>query len=130
MALDDLPQSGDPFVSGQMPLEVLVAARRRHQAGVVVVGSLGAVHPYRPLSVTISLKAVDTSGGQVLAALTDEWNAGDRSVRADVESYYLANQEREECRFGPELFLNSPRYFLRFVADQAAERIASSLSGG
>jgi len=119
--------AADPFVSGRMPLDVLVRARNDYLADAVVIGTLSEIDPYRPVSATVSLKIVETAEGRVLFSLAERWDAAEHEVRQQIDAYYRRNADAQDCRFGPDIFLNSPRYFLRFVADQMAYRASRSL---
>ena len=59
--------------------------------------------------------------------LTQRWHAGEGHVRKQIDDYYRRNYGKDDCRMGPELFVTSPHYFLRFVSDQVAERLTNSL---
>lgn len=117
----------DPFVSGRMPLDVLVQVREECKADAIIVGSLDQINPYRAPSVQISLKFIDTATGRVLFSLSERWDAGQKPVQSMMDAYCRRNHVSDDGRYGPDLVLNSPRYFLRFVADQVAPRIISSL---
>ncbi len=116
-----------PFVSGKLPLGILVQARKEYLADAAIVGSLNEIDPYRMPSAQISLKLVDTSTGEVLVSLSEGWDAGDGGVHKRLEDYCRRNCGSGDCKYGTDMFLNSPRYFLRFVADQVAEKVVVSL---
>ncbi|MFO7956034.1 MAG: hypothetical protein R6X33_02920 [Candidatus Brocadiia bacterium] len=123
----DIGAGTDPFVSGRMPLDVLVRARNDYLADAVVIGTLSEMDPYRPVSATVGLKIVETGDGRVLFSVAERWDAAEHGVRQRIKAYYRRNSDAPDCRFGPDIFLNSPRYFLRFVADQVAYRASREL---
>ncbi len=117
----------DPFLSGRMPLDVLVQARQEYLADAVVFGTLSELNPYRPLSVTVNIKIVETAEGATLFSHAERWDAAEHEVRRRVEAYHSRNPDAPDGRFGPDIMFNSPRYFLRFVADQIAFRVSRTL---
>ncbi len=124
---ESLNSTDDPFVSGSMPLSALVQCRRQWRAEVAVVGALQQVRPYRQPAAHVALKVLDTAEGTLLYEQSEGWDAADSAVRAQIDDYCTIYRRETDCRFGPELFLNSPRYFLRFVADRIAFRVSRAL---
>ncbi|MCK4376177.1 MAG: hypothetical protein KAX19_12635 [Candidatus Brocadiae bacterium] len=124
---DALPALGDPLVCGRIPLNVLVEIRERHLADAVIIGSVDDHNPYWKPSVHVTLKVIDTASAEFPYELSDGWEAGCREVRDEIDSYYRRNYGKDDCRFGPELFVTSPSYFLRFVADRVAQRLTAAL---
>lgn len=122
-----LPSLEDPFVGGTISVDVLVKARRDYLADALVVGSVDSHHPYCPPSAHISLKVIDTATAAVPCEVSDGWDAGRQNVRSAIDSYYRRNIGSDDCRFGPDLFLISPRYFLKFLAATVADRLVSAL---
>jgi len=122
-----LPTLGDPFITGRIPLDVLVTLRQQYLADAVVIGSVDEHNPYWKPSVHITLKVIDTATGQFPYELAQGWDAAQDTVRREIDDYYRRNYGSDDCRFGPELFVTSPRYFLRFVADRAAQRMTAAL---
>jgi len=122
-----LPALGDPFVGGRIPLDVLVGLREKYLADAVVIGSVDQHSPYWKPSVHITLKVIDTATAQFPCELSEGWDAAEEGVRAEIDEYYRSNYGKDDCRFGPELFVVSPHYFLRFVADRAAEKLTRAL---
>jgi len=124
----DVMGSGlDPFEAGAISVDALVRARTTYMADALVVGAIDAHNPYYPPSVHLSVKVLDTASAAVLFELAQEWDSGREDVRETIDAYYRQNIGSDECRFGPDLFLISPRYFLRFVAGAVADRIVAAL---
>ncbi|MGD2175583.1 MAG: hypothetical protein PVJ27_09285 [Candidatus Brocadiaceae bacterium] len=117
----------EPFFTGTMPLNCLVQVRKQCHAEAAIVGNLDEIDPYRMPSAHVSLKVLDTASGAVLFEVSETWDASERSTCREIEAYHDKNRESDECRFGTDLFLNSPRYFLRFVADRVACRVTEAL---
>lgn len=127
-----VPQSmvaaaSDPFAEGTIAIEALVKARSDYMADALIIGSVDAHHPYYPPSVHVSLKVIDTATAEVLFEVAEGWNAGHEYVCRAIDAYYRRNIGSDDCRFGPDLFLVSPRYFLKFVAATVAERLTDAL---
>lgn len=121
--------SRDPFMSGRIPVDALVRLRKDYLADAVVVGAVESFRPYRPPSVHLSLKVVDTGRGDVAFELSDGWDAATRRVQDEIARYYDRNRGADDCRFGPDIFLISPRHYLSFIADRVARRLSSGLNG-
>lgn len=124
---EELPNLGDPFVDGSIPLDVIVDIRTKHLADGIIIGSVDEHSPYENPSVHITLKVIDTATAAFPYSLSEGWNASDREVREAIDSYYRRNHHRDDCRFGPELFRTSPLYFFRFVADRIAQKLTAAL---
>jgi hypothetical protein len=124
---DSLPGLNDPLLDGKLPLEVLVEVRKRHLADAVVIGSVDDFNPYWKPSVHVTLKVVDTATACFPFELSQTWDANEQPVRDEIDAYYRRNVGQDDCRFGPNLFVTSPSYFLRFVADRVAEGFTASL---
>jgi len=121
------PSLGDPFSGGTIPVEVLVKARRDYRADALVLGSLDAHDPYPPPSAHVSLKVVDTATAAVPHERSSGWNGREEAVRDAVDRYYRTYVGSDDCRLGPNVFLVSPSYFLKFVAATLADGIAAAL---
>jgi hypothetical protein len=124
---EDLPSLGDPFVGGSIPLGALVDIRGKYLADAVIIGSVDEHNPYWQPSVHVSLKVIDTATAAFPYELSEGWDGGEDAVRKQIDAYYRRNYQKDDCRFGPELFTTSPSYFLRFVADRIAETITAAL---
>ncbi len=116
----------DPIREGRVPLKALIEAQNLYGADALVVGSVDAHNPYWSPSVRVSLKVIDVSDGTVTFQSSEGWDAGSSRVQRDIMSYYKRNRYKDECRFGPDVFTVSPRYFLLFVADSVAHRMLTS----
>ncbi len=123
----DLPELGDPFTGGRVPVSVLARIRREYLADALVIGSVDEHNPYWKPSVHLSVKVIDTGTGEVPFELSQSWDAGEQQARGAIDEYYRRNYGSDDCRFGPQLFVTSPHYFLRFVADRVADRLARTL---
>lgn len=115
------------MVHGSIPLETLVEARKRFRADALLVGSFERYNPYWEPSVGVQLKLVDTADGATLWQLAREWDAGSPHTKQQIEQYYEANRERGECRFGPDIFVVSPKHFLLFVSNCIARDMLENL---
>jgi len=122
-----LPDMEDPFDGGKIPLQVLVRVRKAYLADGLIVGCVDDHNPYFKPFVNLSLKVVDTASGATRCELSQGWDAARQDVYSRIEQYYRRNYGRDDCRFGPELFVISPRHFLKFVADQVAEEVIVAL---
>jgi hypothetical protein len=118
----------DPFVSGRISVDSLMRVRHDYLADAMLVGAVDDHNPYRPPSIHLSLKVVETAQGSVPFEVADGWDADDLHVRRDVDDYYRNHIGSDDCRFGPDIFLISPRYYMRFVADQVAGSITKRLA--
>ena len=122
-----LPSLQDAFEAGKISLKVLVEARQHHRADAIILGRLESHSPYQPPSVHISVKAIDTARAAVLYEASEGWDARDRAVKRDISAYYREYVGTDPCRFGPHIFTLSPRYFLQYVANRSAKKMAAAL---
>ena len=120
-------QEKNAMRQGAIPLETLVEARRRFRADALLVGSIDRYNPYWKPSVGVKLKLIDTAEGGTLWQLAREWDAGSPHGKGQIEDYYEDNRERGECRFGPDIFMVSPRHFLLFVANCIARDMLENI---
>jgi hypothetical protein len=118
----------DPFTTGRIPVDALTRVRHDYLADALIVGSVDVINPYRPPSLQLNLKLIETAQGTVAYEVNNVWNAADSPVRAAIEAYYQRNIGKDDCRFGPDIFLLSPRYYMRFVADQVVSGITARLA--
>lgn len=124
--LQSLPQLGDPFQGGRISLKALVTAREDYMADALVVGSVERYNPYQDLSVHLNVKLISTGRATVLAQFADTWATDSEATRRGIKEYYECHRTAPQGRFGPDLFLVSPRHFLQFVADHTAEKVLES----
>ena len=103
---------------GRIALKTLEITRRRFGGDTLLIGEITHYDPYSGPSVGIHLKAFSTANAEMLESLSERWNSASPALRKPIRRYYQRNRARDECRFGPNMFLTSPRYFLLFVADQ------------
>ena len=122
-----LPSLEDPFAVGRIPLKALVRASKYHMADAVVIGSIDHHNPYWKPSLYVSLKVIETASATVPYEFSEGWDAKFKNVRRDIDSYYKKNYGRDDCRFGSDLFVISPRYFLKFVANRVAEKLRAAI---
>ena len=122
-----LPGFEDPFTGGKLPVASLAQARRDYHADAVIIGAIEDHNPYYKPSVAVSIKLIDTAQGAVICEFSETRNANTRRVSDDIGIYYRENFGRDDCRFGPDVFLISPRYFLKYAARRAAERVADRM---
>jgi len=121
------PSLNDPFVVGSIPVDVLVKGRRDYLVDALVFGSVDTHSPYVPLSVHVSMKIVDTATAEVPYEISKGWDGSHRVVRDAVGLYYRTHVGSDDCKFGPDAFLVSPTYFLRFVAAEVADEVVAAL---
>ena len=81
-------------------MDSLVRVRRDYLADAVIVGSLDGINPYRPPSIHLSMKLVETASGTVPFEVSDGWDAADSQVRNDIHAYYERNIGKDDCRLG------------------------------
>lgn len=124
---DSLESFENPFETGKMPLDVLVSSRSRNMADLAVVGCIHRLDPYRMPSVGVAVKVLETRSGRVLFSLSGDWDAANHATQRQVEAYCRQYSDSQGCRYGAELFYNSPLSFLRFAADDLAKRITTEL---
>jgi hypothetical protein len=103
---------------GRISLKTLELARQRFGGGSIMIGEITDYDPYSGPSVGVQFKIFSTSDASLLTSVSDRWNAASPEVLKAVRRFYRRNRGRDECRFGPNMFLTSPRYFLVFVADR------------
>ncbi len=72
----------DPFQSGRISIDALTRVRRDYLADAVIVGSLDGLDPYRPPSLQLSMKVIETARGTVAYEVSDVWNAAESRVRS------------------------------------------------
>ncbi len=75
------------------------------------------------------MKVIETARGTVAYEVSDVWNAAESRVRQDISDYYRDNIGEDDCRFGPDMFLISPRYYMHFVAAQVVGDLTAKLAG-
>ena len=117
----------DPLAEGCIPLKVLTDVRERYRVQALVLGSLDDHNPYWKPFAHISVKIMDTGDAKVLCEFSDRWDAGCPRDEREIRAFYRRNRERDECRFGPDLFTISPRYFLMYVSNSVAHRMLAAL---
>jgi hypothetical protein len=117
----------DPFTSGKLPVVSLAEARREYKADAVVIGTIDDHNPYPKPSIAISVKMIETAEATVVCEFSETWDANTARIERDIGVYYKENYGADDCRFGPDVFLISPRYFLKYAARRAAERILDEM---
>lgn len=123
----EVPSLRDPFARGSISVKSLVEIRKRYKADAVIVGSVDAYNPYWKPSVHLALKVIDTADASVRYEMSEGWDAKRDQVRRDMETYFRRDYGGDDCRFGPDLLVDSPASFLRFVANEVAYNLASSM---
>jgi hypothetical protein len=117
----------DPLAEGTLPLKALTHCRQQYSADAVVIGAITNYHPYWNMSLGVRLKVIDTGNATVIARLSRQWDAGSPRVQKEIQQYYRQNRNSNDCRFGPDLFTVSPRYFMLFVAHSMAREIEKDI---
>jgi len=104
-------------------LDDLAALSRTLNVGGVLFGTIQRYQSFPHLQVSINLKLVDTRSGQLLWALEDVWDSGDKAVENRMRKFF-----EEQMRSGYEpmdwqIMLLSPRAFERFVVYEITETL-------
>jgi hypothetical protein len=73
------------------------------------------------------MKMMEVASGNVIYSLSREWDGASDAVYKEVKAYYDANRDRDEFRWGPNMFVTSPKYFMLFVAHAVAADVIRSL---
>jgi len=123
----ELPSLRNPFTRGSISVKSLVEIRKRYKADAVIVGSVDEYNPYWKPSVHLALKVINTADASVPCEISEGWDARREQVRRDMETYFRREYGGDDCRFGPDLIVASPASFLRFVANEVAYKLASSM---
>jgi len=105
---------------GKYDEQMLVELRRRYNVDGLLVGTLTQYRPYRPLRIGLVLHLISIHDASPVASIDSIWDCRDRKVSEAALQYaehelLVAKSDRQ-----PELILDSPDFFQRFVSHQVA----------
>ena len=97
------------------PPESLGFVREKYAADAILFTEITSYRPYRPISVGVRSKLVDSASLATLWSAETVLDAGDPVV-AEAAALYAGRQRATSDTRGAEMILQSPRRFLGFVA--------------
>lgn len=114
----DMDDAGTALERGRISLDALRAASERYRGEALMLGEVTQFSPYSDFSMGMRVKIFSTSDATLDTSVSQKWSSDDPQFREHVEEYYERRRNSAECRFGPDLFLTSPRKFTTVVADK------------
>jgi len=110
-------------------LKKLLAMREALKCNGLLVGTVTEYEPYPRMAISLRLKLIDLTDGQLLWGLEQVWDTADHSIEKRVRQYF-----KDELRAGvgslrEELVVVSSLRFGKFVAYEVAETLDREEAG-
>lgn len=112
----DLQESMDSLQA----MRQLSTVREMLQCNGLLLGTVTQYQPYPHMVLALRLKLIDLTDGQLIWALEQVWDSGDKSVQKRIEKYSKQQLRSEHTPLGRELVVVSSLNFCRFVAYEVA----------
>lgn len=104
---------------GLYPEDTLVELARFYRVDGVIFSRMDNFDPYWPPRMSLNVNLVETFNGETLAAVDGNWDARDKCIEVLIQDYAHDVTTSQEMS-NPDIFLQSPEYFGKFVANHVA----------
>jgi hypothetical protein len=98
----------------------MAAIRKAFDCDAVLLGAVTRFEPHPRMKTALDLRLVDLRSGKPLWALEHTWDAAEERVQDRAEDFFEHKMGDNLRPADWRLILMSPRYFLKFVASEAA----------
>jgi hypothetical protein len=109
---------------GLYPEASLVALAQRYRVDAVIFTRMDNFDPYWPPRMSLNINLVETFNGETLAAVDGNWDARDECTEVLIHDY-ARSVTTSRGTSNPDLFVQSPEYFGKFVANSVAFALCS-----
>jgi hypothetical protein len=104
-------------------LRGLQAMRDNLRCNGLLVGTITEYRPYPHIVLGLRMKLLDLTDGQLVWAVEQVWDAGDRTIQRRVKGYFEKELRRGAAPLREDLVVVSPLEFLKFAAYEVAETL-------
>jgi hypothetical protein len=104
-------------------LDQLAAMRRTLKCSAIMTGTITQYQPYPHMVIGLRLKLLDLTDGQLVWALEQVWDSGDKATEYRIKDYF---EHQKRSGFAPlreQLAVISPLEFIKFVTYEVAETL-------
>lgn len=104
-------------------LDQLAAMRRTLKCSAIMTGTITQYQPYPHMVIGLRLKLLDLTDGQLVWALEQVWDSGDKATEYRIKDYF---EHQKRSGFAPlreQLAVISPLEFMKFVTYEVAETL-------
>ena len=104
-------------------LDQLAAMRRTLKCSAIMTGTITQYQPYPHMVIGLRLKLLDLTDGQLVWALEQVWDSGDKATEYRIKDYF---EHQKRSGFAPlreQLAIISPLEFIKFVTYEVAETL-------
>jgi len=117
--LEEVTKS-EPFRKGSIKPATVLALAKRFRLDGLFAGTVSDVRGYVPLRLCIDLDLVASETGLSIWSASARLDASDERVRRGLEQWLHASRGGATSQEGIDIYLMSPRHFVRFAAAQIA----------
>ena len=101
----------------------LSAIRETLKCGAILVGTVTQYQPYPHTVIGLRLKLLDLTDGQLLWALEQVWDSGDKTTEYRIKQYFEHHKRSGFAPLREELVAVSSLEFVKFVTYEVAETL-------
>jgi hypothetical protein len=104
-------------------LDQLAAMRRTLKCSAIMTGTITQYQPYPHMVIGLRLKLLDLTDGQLVWALEQVWDSGDKATEYRIKDYF---EHQKRSGFAPlreQLAVISPLEFIKFATYEVAETL-------
>lgn len=110
--------SGGPITSEQC-----MSMRQVLQCDAVLTGIVTEYRPFPHLMIGLRLRLVDLTDGQLVWAVEQVWDSGDRATEARIKKYLKAQTRSPRGSMADQLMVISSLNFMKFVAYEVSQTL-------
>jgi hypothetical protein len=104
---------------GLYPEATLAALAQHYRVDGAIFIRMDNFDPYWPPRMALNVNLVETFNGEAIAAVDGNWDARDKHIEVLIHDYAEQVTTSQEMA-NPELFMQSPEYFGKYVAHDVA----------
>jgi hypothetical protein len=104
-------------------LRGLQTMRETLRCNGLLVGTITEYRPYPHIVLGLRMKLLDLTDGQLLWAVEQIWDGGDKTIQRRIKAYFEEELRRGTAPLREDLVVISPLEFLKFAAYEVAETL-------
>jgi len=104
-------------------LEQLSMMRKKLKADAILKGTVTGYQPFPYLTISLRLKLLDLTDGQLIWAFEQVWDSSDKITQQRIKNYFKSQTHSEFAHLSEELVTVSSLKFIKFVVYEIAESI-------
>lgn len=110
-------------VDSLQAMRQLAVMRESLRSNGLLLGTITQYQPYPHMVISLRLKLLDLTDGQLVWGVEQVWDSTDKAVQKRIQKYYKQQLRSEHTPLSEELVVVSSLNFCKFVANEVASTL-------